>query len=276
MPIIQNKFSSPITGGPPSQPPSQEIGQEEFLSLLMTQMSNQDPLNPMETEQFMAQITQMNALQQQIDMNDKLDQLVLAMGSLANENAVGLVGQEVVAAGNTFTHQEGASEDLAFDLPRQAEAVTVTVYDENGNQIRVIKGGERLEGLGRVTWDGLDDEGNPAPEGTYTFQVGATDANDAIIDGVTEVISGTVTELRFDDGSPVLFVDGEEVPLPDVIRVLAGIGEDDEDLPSQTMSPSTSAVNTLNATQNYSSAMNAADGSTLPTATDGTPIATDS
>lgn len=253
MPIIQNRFSSPIAGGPPSQPPSQEIGQEEFLSLLMTQMSNQDPLNPMETEQFMAQITQMNALQQQIDMNDKLDQLVLAMGALTNENAVGLVGQEVVAAGNTFTHEEGESQDLAFDLPRQAEGVTVTIFDQNGKRLRVVEGGERLAGLGRVTWDGLDDEGNPVPDGTYTFQVGAVDADGEMFDQVTEVISGTVTELRFDGGSPVLFVDGEEVPLPDVLRVLSSTSEEE---PREEPTPaSPSAVASLAAAQNYSSAV---------------------
>lgn len=273
MPSITNNFSSPVTGGPPSQPPSQEIGQEEFLSLLMTQMSNQDPLNPMETEQFMAQITQMNALQQQIDMNDKLDQLILAMGSLANENAVGLVGQEVVAAGNTFTHEEGESQEIGFDLGRQAKGVTVSIYDDNGRLVRVVEGGERLAGLGRVTWDGLDDDGNPVPDGTYTFQVGAVDANDKMIEDVTEVIRGTVDELRFDGGAPLLFVDGEEVPLPDVIRVLSG--GDEEQLEDGPPAPSTSAVNTLNATQNYSNAMNAADGSTLPVATDGTQIATD-
>ncbi len=214
-------YQSPVSSGPPTEAPSRDLGSEDFLNLLMTQLGNQDPLNPMETDQFMDQITAMNSLQQQMNTNDLLGQLVFATGSLNNQAAVNLVGQEVVAAGDTLPHESGASEELIFSLEGEAAEATINVTNSSGDIVRVIERADLQAGEQSVTWDGRDSEGNVLPDGEYSFAVAALDADG---EGVTSstYIRGIVDELRFDSGSPVLVINGQQVALPNILRVIGG------------------------------------------------------
>jgi len=217
-------YKPPVSSGPPSEAPKQELGSDDFLNLLMTQLGNQDPLNPMETDRFMDQITAMNSLQQQMATNDLLGQLVFATGSLNNQAAVNLVGQEVVAAGDTLPHEAGASEELIFSLEDEAAEATFTVTDASGRIVRVMEQTELLAGEQSVTWDGRDNEGNTLPEGEYTFAVSAVD-EDGVGVGSSTYIRGTVDELRFDSGSPVLVINGQQVALPHILRVIGSASD---------------------------------------------------
>lgn len=218
MTVINNQFLPPVDGGAPSAPPSRDIGQEEFLQLLMTQMGNQDPLNPMKTDEFMNQITAMNALQQQIATNDRLDELVLGMGALNNASAMNLVGQTVVAVGDTFAH-EGGAEELRFELAEEARSVSVEVLDENGAVVRVISQSELKAGPNTVTWDGRDADGNLRPPGEIRFRVVAKDADGDPV-GVTTLVEGVVDELRFDTGAPQVVIGGQVLDLAAITRVI--------------------------------------------------------
>lgn len=209
------------------QAPSQDVGEQEFLTLLMTQLSNQDPLNPMESQQFVEQVASMNQVQQLMDANDRLDALMMGITSLNNQSAVGLVGQEVIARGDTFTHGAEQGHDLQFELAGEAAEVTVTVLGSDGKPVWTDISTEVAAGEGTIHWDGKID-GADAPEGDYTFVVTATDADGNSFEGTT-YISGTVDELRFDSGVPVLMVGAEEVTLDEILRVL---GLDEEPLPA--------------------------------------------
>jgi len=232
--IVGNEFRPPVQGGAPAEAPSQDLGSEEFLSLLMVQMSNQDPLNPAKAEEFMNQITAMNSLQQQISMNSKLDELVLALGSLNNETAVNLVGRTVVAAGNLVQHEAGATEQLQFSIPAQADSVTVTVRDEDGEIVHQMERSDVGAGDNSVGWDGTIQTPNPAadhdptapqylyeeaPAGTYTFEVEATGTDGEPLP-VTTYMTGVVEELRFDSGAPQVVVGGQTIDLAAITRVL--------------------------------------------------------
>jgi len=218
--INGSDYMPPVQGGPPTDAPSQDLGEEEFLKLLMTQISNQDPLNPMETEQFMNQITSMNSLQQQISANERLDDLVMAMGALNNETAVNLVGKTVVVEGNSFPHEAGEAETLSFFLAEEAATATVTVTDGNGKVVAVLEPTDLPAGEQSLTWDGLDETtGNPVPDGDYSFRIAAKDADDGHID-VTTFVQGVVDELRFDSGSPEVVVGGQLFQLAAITRVI--------------------------------------------------------
>jgi flagellar basal-body rod modification protein FlgD len=206
----------PPSAGAASQPPSQELGEQEFLTLLMTQLTNQDPLNPMESTEFMEQIASMNQVQQLMNANDRLDALALGLTSLNNQAAVDLVGKEVVARGNAIQHTEGQSQELMFELGAAAAEVTITVEDEAGEVVwtKTLDQGEMLAGEHAVTWPGDD-----APDGDYTFKVVARDAAGEDVTATT-YITGLIDELRFDSGVPILMVGGAEVTLDGILRVL--------------------------------------------------------
>ena len=254
-------YKPPVSAGRPTEAPDRELGSEDFLSLLMTQLGNQDPLNPMETDRFMDQITAMNALQQQMNTNDLLGQLVFATGSLNNQAAVNLVGQDVVAAGDTFPHTAGANEELIFTLEGEAAAATITVTDASGDIVRVLEQTELVAGEQSVTWDGRDSDGQVLPAGDYTFEVVAVDADGGGVPSST-YIRGLVDELRFDSGSPVLVVNGQEVALPQILRVIGG----SNDAPTPQPPPADPAA--IEAAADLATTGGVVDGSLLATLTD--------
>ncbi len=202
--------------------PSQDVGQEEFLHLLMTQLSNQDPLNPMDSAKFMEQIAQLNSVQQLMDLNNGVDQLMLGLTSLNNQSAVDLVGKTVVARGDAIAYDgTGAPQELHYELGAPAEVVTVNVRNEAGDIVDT-KTIEQTTTAGEHSWTWTP----PAdvPGGDYTFEV---IAKDAIGEGANDVPSqtfvvGTVDELRFDSGMPVLLVGDNEITLDGILRVLDG------------------------------------------------------
>jgi len=198
--------------------PSQEVGEEEFLNLLMTQLTNQDPLKPMDSAQFMDQIASMNTVKQLMEVNVGIDQMMLGLTSLNNQSAVDLVGKEVVARGDTVPHEVGeTSHELQYELAAPAESVTVVVKDANGD---IVASHDALEAelAGEHSWTWAPDA--TQADGDYTFEVLATDADGNSV-AATTYVHGVVDELRFDPGVPVLMVNGNEITLDEILRVLA-------------------------------------------------------
>jgi len=212
-------YRPPVETGATPKPAQSSLGEEEFLSLMMTQMKHQDPLSPMDSSQFMDQVTQMNTVKQLMSANETLDQLMVGITSINNESAVNLVGHEVVAHGNSFAHEAGSSEDLVFELGGEAEEVVVTITDQTGAVVDTIELGGLGAGDHEVTWSGHTENGSRAPQGNYQYSVDAVNENgDAV--PVSTFVTGLVEELRFVNGQPMLYIDGQEVGLGAILRVL--------------------------------------------------------
>ena len=212
-------YRSPVATGANAPKAESALGEQEFLTLMMTQMKHQDPLSPMDSNQFMDQITQLNTVKQMMAANETLKQLMVGITSLNNESAVNLVGHEVVAYGDSFQHEVGSSEELVFELAAEAESVVVTITDESGAVVETIDLGERGAGTHQVAWSGRAADGGRAPEGHYKYSVEALDENGQEV-GVATFVTGLVEELRFVNGQPMLFIDGQEVGLGAISRVL--------------------------------------------------------
>jgi flagellar basal-body rod modification protein FlgD len=191
---------------------------QTFLSLLTTQLQNQDPLSPLDTNQFTQQLTQMTGVEQQLLSNQLLQQLVTQSQGGGLTGAVGLIGQPVTASDTTATLQNGTAT-WQFSTASQPASMNATVTDSSGNV--VWTGGLTPNGSGAqsFTWNGENAAGvQQSNGGTYTLSIAATDATGATIP-VSTNISGTATAVQQVNGVTMITVNGVQVPVSSVTTV---------------------------------------------------------
>jgi flagellar basal-body rod modification protein FlgD len=194
------------------------LGKDEFLTLLVAQLQHQDPLNPMDSTGFTAQLAQFSSLEQLQNVNDHLSNIGASQASLNNSQAVDYIGKAVVATGSSTQVSSGVAEKLRFDLGADASRVDVYVYDSKGNLIRSIENDAMSKGQQSIEWDGTDLSGESVPDGTYTFAIMAIDANQEPISASTYT-TGLISGVNFRDGSAYLLAGDLEIPMGSVISV---------------------------------------------------------
>ncbi len=209
------------------------MGKEDFLKLLMAQLANQDPLNPMENTEFVAQLAQFSSLEQQMATNEGLSMLQMGQASMTNTQIAGLIGKEVEANGNVLQVTQQGPTGINYDLSAPAAEVTVTIRDTQGNIIRSLELGPRGSGLNTSTWDGKDINGNLVQPGTYQMEVSAKDIDGNAVDASTK-FTGIVSGVSYEGGIPVLEIGSSTVRVGDVIAIRIPTGA------SQTAEQSTS------------------------------------
>ena len=200
------------------------MGKDDFLRLLVAQLEAQDPLNPMESTDFTAQLAQFSSLEQLQNMNSALGGISTAQSVQTNSQAVGFIGKTISAVGDTVQVIDGNSQDLQFTLADNAAGSYITIYDGSGNYIRQIESGGMTTGDQSVSWDGMDYLGSRVPDGVYTYNVSAIDAAGNSV-GVTQFASGVVTGVNFEDGLAYLLVGDREIPMGNVVQVLSDNGQ---------------------------------------------------
>lgn len=166
---------------------------DAFLNLLVTQLQNQDPLEPMKSQEFTNQLVQFSGVEQQLATNDKLDSLLnLQNGSRAG-SAVNYIGREIEAAGSQLSLQNG-SASFAYELNDNAAGAVIQIANGEGNVVRTLEA-ETAAGRHEMTWDGTDGDGNALPDGPYTMSLLAVDAENKTVQGTTSVF-GRVTGVE--------------------------------------------------------------------------------
>lgn len=201
-----------------------DTGQDTFLRLLTSQLQNQDPTNPMSNEDFVAQLAQFSSLEQLVGLQQTMDSVYMAMASMNNASMASLLGTDVVAYGDTFNYSGEGTEALHYNAPRSFSSATLTVTDETGRVVATREIGSGQAGEGNYTFDGLDHDGQPLPEGDYTFSIEAIDDTGAAVDMAT-MVSGTVTEMDYGTGTPRPSIDGVAVGLENIVRLQSGTTE---------------------------------------------------
>jgi flagellar basal-body rod modification protein FlgD len=195
------------------------LGSEEFLTLLVAQLENQNPLDPADTEQFTDQLAQFSQVEQLINVNDKIDEMMADVeGSDGNIDVNSFAGMTVTATVNSMTIDDGAVTSGFYEVDDSAQ-VTVYVYDSDGTQVATLPQGEVEAGAYLVSWDGTDDAGNALDDGEYSYVVMANSGN-----GYKEVasyLSGTVDAVSYQNGKGYLVVNGVLVDPDDVTTVSA-------------------------------------------------------
>jgi flagellar basal-body rod modification protein FlgD len=182
---------------------------DTFLTLLTTQLKNQDPLSPMDSTQFTQQLVQMTGVEQQLLTNDLLEKLVSNTGS-GIATAVSLIGKEV-RADSDLAALSGGKAEWVYKLDRAASDVKVEVLDSKGRVVQTIAPSDNKAGEHTFTWDGKTAVGSTAAEGVYSLRVTAKDSEGSTVPtGI--VAQGVVTGVQQVDGQTVVTINGAQIP----------------------------------------------------------------
>ena len=153
--------------------------QDRFLSLLVAQMKNQDPLNPLDNAQVTSQLAQLSTVQGIENMSKSLQALASSLGVNQMTQAANLIGRGILVPGNTISPVE-QQDVIGFDLTRPADNVTVEIFNASGGQVRSLSLGPREGGVNVLAWDGLTSNGAAAPAGEYSFKINAVQGGQAV------------------------------------------------------------------------------------------------
>lgn len=187
------------------------IGKDVFLKMLIAQLKNQNPLNPMDGTDFAAQLAQFSSLEQLTNMSAQMEKLSSSIGSMVNSQLVDMIGSCVTAKGNAIV-ADGTTKTLSYTLPSDIKSGQADIYDAGGNLVASQKLGSAKAGLNTLSWNTSGLSGN------YTFAVTGQDAKGNPVSGTT-MTSGTVTGVNFQSGSSTLVVNGQSIAFGDIVSI---------------------------------------------------------
>lgn len=192
------------------------MGKEEFLKLLVTQMQNQDPLNPTDNTEFVAQLSQFSSLEQLLNVNTTLGDQEEIFQSLHNTMMTNLIGREVKVSSNSISW-DGGDASLQYVVPATT-SVDVQIFDEDGNMVATQSLGTMAAGEHTFTWDGKDQFGNDLDYGNYQFQF-VIDDGEGGASALPTYQTGRVTSLEYVDGGAILYLGDQAVYPSNIIAI---------------------------------------------------------
>lgn len=188
----------------------------KFLNLLVTQLKNQDPLEPMDATQFTSQLVQFASVEQQIYQNSNLEKLLESAHVSQVSNLANFLGKTVEAQTDEFNLTAGTA-DFTYKLMEKAKSATVSISDASGRVVYSSVGNKSTD-LTPFTWNGVDDYGNQLPDGRYSFAINAkNDAGDPI--EYSRSVKGVVTAAGSDSGKVNLFIGDIPINLDDILTI---------------------------------------------------------
>ena len=191
---------------------------ETFLTLLTTQLKNQDPLSPLDSNEFTAQLTQMAGVEQQLLTNDLLKGMVAAQNSNALANAASYIGKDGTAIWSTTAFEDG-SADWSYELGSNASSVSLEVLNSAGQVVWRGEGAGKTTGIHDFSWDGKTTGGGQVDDGgVYSLRVTAKNAAGAAIDSQT-LIRGRITAVEMYDSTPYVTIGKSIMPLETLISL---------------------------------------------------------
>lgn len=199
------------------------IDKDEFMQLLITQLQNQDPLNPMENSEFTSQMAEFASLEQLQNINGNLESLQLYQTALFNENAVSFIGNKVKAVDNTIKLNNQVPDELHFNLDYDASAIYVSIYNSSNDLVKTIESIESYSaGEHNLVWDGKDDSGNQLPDDEYFYEVRAV-GFDGFNFSATPFFEGIVDSVAFStNGTAYLSTGDRNIKTGNIIEVSGG------------------------------------------------------
>lgn len=196
---------------------NKEMGRDDFLNLLVTQLKNQDPLKPMDSTSFVAELAQFSQLEQSAKQVSLLEKSISQQTDALQYTLLPMVGRTVQVEGSLINLNDGPAT-LTYALEREASTVRVTIQDQQGKAIRTMDLGTQSAGKQEVQWDGRNQNGLLMPNGTYQYQVLAKDAKGgAVLAAPSSVL--TISGVRMVDGLPQLAAGDYVIDRKDIVEL---------------------------------------------------------
>lgn len=200
-----------------------DLDKDAFLKLMIAQLQNQDPLEPLDGTDYSAQLAQFSSLEQMQNINDtlnmNLDANYLLTQSITNTMTAGLIGKEVKIAGDTVTFEGQDETTIGYDLVAPAHEMEIKIYDKYGNDIKTFNDLDLEAGQYKLNWDFTDDKGNKVPVGDYRVEIKAKGQSITDMD-VAQYFVGVIDGVRYSPNGTSIVVNGLEYKVSDVFEVV--------------------------------------------------------
>ncbi len=196
------------------------LDKNAFMKLLMTQIKNQDPSNPMESHQMAAQLAQFSSLEQMTNMNTNIEAMRKAQAPNTNFDALKMIGMAVKGDSSKISRADIADKhDIGFELANSAQQVTLKIKDTSGIVVRELRASTLLKGKNEVSWDGKLDNGSSARVGEYKVEITAQNAFGKKVHAATS-FEGIISGVNFTGSGPVLMVGNKSIKMTDIKNIV--------------------------------------------------------
>lgn len=194
-----------------------ELGQDDFLQLLVTQLKHQDPLNPTDNTEFVAQLAQFSQLEQTVKQAQLLQKSLEAQEASRQFTLLPMVGRQIGVDMPLVEYSDGPAA-IRYALEDDAARVLIEVSDAQGHPVRRLEYADRPSGLNVVEWDGRDQNGAPVSAGVYRYALAALDSNGERVTAQSRA-QLTVSGIRMEDGQARLAVGDVNVDPSEVVEL---------------------------------------------------------
>lgn len=195
------------------------MGKDDFLSLLVAQLKNQDPLKPDDPTAFTAQLAQFSSLEQLTNLNKSMEGLTTAQANSERLSSLGLIGKDVSYNSSTI-NLTGKPVEIGYQLDGTASSVTLSIQDANGKTVRTIQAADTELKAGNhfITWNGTDQNGNPVANGKYNIVLQSNAAGKDATIAAAPLVRSVVTGVDLSSG--IITTRDGEVLFKNIIGVM--------------------------------------------------------
>jgi flagellar basal-body rod modification protein FlgD len=198
----------------------QNLDKNAFMKLMLTQMKNQDPMNPIQAHEMAAQLAAFTSVEQLQNLNTTMQEMKKEQSPTVGFEALNFIGKS--ASGDSseiLRNKEDKSHALKFILPREAENSEIRIRNSQGEVIRTLSVNNLKAGENEISWNGQDDRGMPTPPDTYQMFIESKDKMGNKILAETK-FDGTITGVNFSAQGPILIVGNQSIRLSDVKKII--------------------------------------------------------
>jgi flagellar basal-body rod modification protein FlgD len=200
-----------------------EMDKDAFLKLMIAQLQNQDPLEPLDGTDYSAQLAQFSSLEQMQNINEtlnmSLDANYLLTQSITNTMTAGLIGKEAKIAGDTVKFEGQEKTIIGYELPAPADSIVVNVYDSNGAKVKSFKDLDTDAGQYKLDWDFTDDMGNKVSVGDYRIEIEAKTRGLQPME-VAQYFVGIIDGVRYSSSGTSIVINNLEYQVSDVFEIV--------------------------------------------------------
>lgn len=198
----------------------QNMDKNAFMKLMLTQMKNQDPTNPIQAHEMAAQLAAFTSVEQLQNLNSTIQDMKKEQSPLVNFEALNFIGKSASGDSSEILRQkDDKTHELKFNLPKDASTVSLKIRNSAGETVRVLDLKELKAGANSISWNGQDERGVDAPPDKYQMFIEAKDKMDHKMLAETK-FDGTITGVNFSAQGPILIVGNQSIALADVKKIV--------------------------------------------------------